>query len=432
MFKIGEFSKLGRVPIKTLRYYDEIGLLKPIGIDRFTRYRYYSLEQLPVLYRILGLKELGFTLEQVSCLIQGDLAPEQLTGLLQARRLELRQQLVDGQEQLKRLEARLQQLEVEGNLPRYEVVIKDVDPMWVASVSGLLPSYEDAERIFDRLFTEVYAYADRQGVRNPGPSIALYQDAPVEGESIPVEALVPLPGPFPPAEPVRVYHLPRLEAAASLLHHGPFAALGDAYQALFQWIKSNDYRVCGPAREIYLRFQRGEDQNQSVTEIQLPVKKYRKERIEMEPKIASLDKFYVVGVPYLGKNEHGEIGQMWQEFLPRIPEVQHLTPGPNISYGICLPNAEGLVDYIAALPVTELVDLPQGMVGKEVPPQTYVVFEAQGIEDIGPTYHRILNDWMPGSGYQPVEGPDFELYPETFDSSDPDSIIYIYFPIQKK
>ena len=152
----------------------------------------------------------------------------------------------------------------------------------------------------------------------------------------------------------------------------------------------------------------------------------------MEPKIESLDKFYVVGMPYLGKNEHSEISQMWQEFIPRIPEIKHIAPGPDISYGICSPNAEGLVDYIAALPVAALADIPAGMVGKEVPAQTYIVFEAQGLEDIGPTYHRILNDWMPTSGYQPVDGPDFELYPETFDPGEPDSILYIYFPIQKK
>lgn len=55
MFKIGDFSKLSRVSVKTLRYYDEIGLLKPVGVDRFTRYRYYSAEQLPLLHRTESL-----------------------------------------------------------------------------------------------------------------------------------------------------------------------------------------------------------------------------------------------------------------------------------------------------------------------------------------------------------------------------------------
>ncbi|MBM3146155.1 MAG: MerR family transcriptional regulator, partial [Chloroflexi bacterium] len=59
MLKIGDFSKLSRVSVKTLRYYDGIGLLKPLQVDRFTAYRYYSYEQLPRLNRILALKDLG-------------------------------------------------------------------------------------------------------------------------------------------------------------------------------------------------------------------------------------------------------------------------------------------------------------------------------------------------------------------------------------
>ena len=64
MLKIGEFSKLAQVSIKTLRYYAELGLLTPGWVDRYTGYRYYTLQQLPRLNRILTLKELGFPLEQ--------------------------------------------------------------------------------------------------------------------------------------------------------------------------------------------------------------------------------------------------------------------------------------------------------------------------------------------------------------------------------
>lgn len=62
MFKIGDFSKFSRVSVKTLRYYDEIGLLKPETVDSNTGYRYYSAEQLPRLNSIVGLKELGMNL----------------------------------------------------------------------------------------------------------------------------------------------------------------------------------------------------------------------------------------------------------------------------------------------------------------------------------------------------------------------------------
>jgi DNA-binding transcriptional MerR regulator len=66
MFKIGDFSNLTRVPVRTRHYYDEIGLFRPQHVDPFTGYRYYSFEQLPRLNRILALKDLGFALEQIA------------------------------------------------------------------------------------------------------------------------------------------------------------------------------------------------------------------------------------------------------------------------------------------------------------------------------------------------------------------------------
>src|SRR5512146_2568697 len=78
MIRIGDFSKLSRVSVKTLRFYDEMGLLKPIEVDRFTGYRLYEANQLPRLYRILALKDLGFSLEEIGRLLAGDLSTEQM------------------------------------------------------------------------------------------------------------------------------------------------------------------------------------------------------------------------------------------------------------------------------------------------------------------------------------------------------------------
>ena len=65
MLKIGEFSKLSRVSVRMLRHYDEIGLLKPAEIDRFTDYRYYREDQLPIAGRIAALKDMGFSLADI-------------------------------------------------------------------------------------------------------------------------------------------------------------------------------------------------------------------------------------------------------------------------------------------------------------------------------------------------------------------------------
>ena len=82
MIRIGDFSKLSRVSVKTLRFYDEMGLLKPVDVDRFTGYRYYEFDQLPRLYRILALKDLGFSLEEIGRLLEGEVSVEQKRGIL--------------------------------------------------------------------------------------------------------------------------------------------------------------------------------------------------------------------------------------------------------------------------------------------------------------------------------------------------------------
>ena len=104
MFKIGEFSKLTQIPVKTLRYYDELGLLKPVEVDRFTGYRYYSAGQLPRLNRVLALKDLGFSLEQIFQLIgfRLDLRSAGLAHLV----AEFAQALLDGVCQLVSLVSR--------------------------------------------------------------------------------------------------------------------------------------------------------------------------------------------------------------------------------------------------------------------------------------------------------------------------------------
>ncbi|MDQ0246037.1 effector-binding domain-containing protein [Bacillus fengqiuensis] len=64
-FSIGEISKLHNIPVKTLRYYDEIGLFKPMKVDEKSRYRYYSTEQFEHLNTINYLKELGIPLKEI-------------------------------------------------------------------------------------------------------------------------------------------------------------------------------------------------------------------------------------------------------------------------------------------------------------------------------------------------------------------------------
>src|SRR5205823_6167818 len=121
------------------RYYDAIGLLPAAQIDRWTGYRYYTAVQLPRLNRILALKDLGFSLEQIAQLLDAGLSAGQLHGMLSAKRTELQQALAAAQDQLMRVEARLQVIEQEATMPDYEVLIKQVAATRVAGVRGIVP-----------------------------------------------------------------------------------------------------------------------------------------------------------------------------------------------------------------------------------------------------------------------------------------------------
>ena len=91
MFRIGEFSRIARVSCRLLRHYDELGLLKPARVEATTSYRYYSAAQLPRLNRILVLRELGLSLEQIARTLRDDLPVAELRGMLLMRRAEAEQ-----------------------------------------------------------------------------------------------------------------------------------------------------------------------------------------------------------------------------------------------------------------------------------------------------------------------------------------------------
>jgi len=273
MFKIGDFSKLSMVSVKALRYYDEIGLLKPARVDDFTGYRYYSASQLTRLNRILVMKDMGLSLEQITHLLDEELAPDQIRGMLRLKQSELHQQLVEGQARLARIEAWLQAFEQEVTMPAYDVVLKQVAPLQVAQIRGVAPSMEQIGPTLERLFDQVLGYISQQGAIIRGPAITLYYDTEFCERDVNVGACMPFEGPLKNGEQVKVEELPAVETMASVIHYGSFSTLNQAYNAIVKWVEANGYHICGPNRELNLEYERGGDQSKFVTEVQFPVEK---------------------------------------------------------------------------------------------------------------------------------------------------------------
>jgi predicted transcriptional regulator YdeE len=126
MLKVGDFSQLAHVTVKALRHYDEIGLLKPVWIDRFSGYRYYTPGQLPRLNRILALKDLGFSLAQIRDLLDDDLPSSKLCEIFRQKQAELEQRVVKDQNRLQWVAERLEEIERQGYLPLNEMALKPI------------------------------------------------------------------------------------------------------------------------------------------------------------------------------------------------------------------------------------------------------------------------------------------------------------------
>ncbi len=272
MVRIGVFARLSEVSVKTLRHYDDIGLLAPAYVDDWSGYRYYTLEQLPRLYRILALRDLGFSLDEIAGLLRRNLPPAEMTRLLRDKQAEMQRRIAEEQARLARVETRLRQLEQENTMPDYDIRLKKVEPLLVASVRDTIPDWEQVTPTFNRLFDEVYGYATSQGAVIAGPGFDLWhEDGPPSGADMAVEAAFPIVAPIPDSERVKVSHLPAVETMASAIHRGPFRGIGQAHEAIVRWTKANGRRICGPSREVYLQYERDGDPSAYVTEVQYPV-----------------------------------------------------------------------------------------------------------------------------------------------------------------
>lgn len=142
MFSIGDFAWHGRVSVRMLRHYDAIGLLHPAHVDQVTGYRSYEAHQLSRLNRIVALKDLGFTLQQVRSVLDESVSAEELRGMLRLRHAELQSQMVANTARLAQVEARLEIIEREGAMPAGDVQVKQIPAVRVAELIGTAASFE--------------------------------------------------------------------------------------------------------------------------------------------------------------------------------------------------------------------------------------------------------------------------------------------------
>ncbi len=273
MFRIGEFSKIAQVPGSLLRYYDQIGLLKPAHIDKWTGYRYYSAKQLPHLHRILALKELGLTLDQIARLVDEDISTEEIRGMLILKKAQVEQSLHEEIVRLRHIEARLQQIDA-ANQPAFDIVIKSVPAQRYLSLREVLPSTDTALGIMREI---IHAIPARVSNELLGHFTTVIYSETLESDQLDIELGVVLDGTDEmtvtlPSERVMTVHiLPAVALMATVVRVGGFENNCQSYGAIGLWVEDNGYRIAGPGREVLIQPPRTDNLDEMVTEIQFPV-----------------------------------------------------------------------------------------------------------------------------------------------------------------
>ncbi len=257
MLKIGEFSRLSQVTVKTLHHYDEIGLLVPAHIDNFTNHRYYSVDQLPQIHRIMALKGLGLSLEQIGLMLNEHLDAQQVRGMLRLKQGEIQQHLREEQAQLAQVEFRLRMLEMEEHMPELEVIVKKIAPIRALTMR-LSFTREQVMAVNQELMQALAQY----NVKLAGPETEIWFEEEFKPERAyeDVELVLPVDDrqtedvPLPTLGTLKLTTVPGLEMAATFIHRGAHTQpIDEELLVLRRWIVANGYRLGGSNRAVHHR-----------------------------------------------------------------------------------------------------------------------------------------------------------------------------------
>jgi DNA-binding transcriptional MerR regulator/effector-binding domain-containing protein len=275
MFRIGEFSKIAQVSGRLLRYYDELGLLQPVRIDQETGYRYYSAHQLPQLNRILALKELGLTLDQIARLLEGKVSTDEIRGMLLMKKAQIEQTVREELLRFRYIESRIAQIDRDGALRGDDVVLKSVSAqqfIGVEEVSTTLTACRATAWDMRRLLTA------QVGAKDIGNFVVVLHSELWDLENLNVEIGFLLNNNrvleliMPGGEVAGIRELPAVEMMASTMRIGQSELGHSSYAAIGYWAEANGFRFTGPSREVFLQIERGRE-DEAVAEIQIPVER---------------------------------------------------------------------------------------------------------------------------------------------------------------
>ena len=271
MLKIGYFSKLSRISVRMLRHYDDIGLLKPKVVDKWTGYRYYDEAQLIAAGKIQMLKDLGFGLSMIKELLADSEDSDKIGNLLKAKQKDLITEESELREQIKLIDNAIKNLKKEGDFMNYIVNFKTIPELYVASVRKIIPEYTAEGTLWSILTKEIQNQKCKED--SPCYAISVYHDKEYVENNADVEVRFAVTGSYKDTEEVKFKTVPSVRVA-SCLFKGAYIQIPAVNEAIARWANENSYEFNGAAFWIY-RKGPYETQNpeEFITEVCFPVTK---------------------------------------------------------------------------------------------------------------------------------------------------------------
>lgn len=269
MLNSKEISKLCKVSIDTLIALEKVGLVTPAIIDAETEERWYLSEHIPLINRILLLKDLGISNKQVSELLDRGVTLEEMQQIFHEKQMTLQKESERETRRLTRVNALLEQLaNAEKTTSTYRVISKNIPAQTVASLRKKINSKKDVQYLIDQVLGQL----KKNMVKPSSSPIAIYHDNEYHDQNIDVEVAVPIRINIKmyPKSDLIIKELPEIKSAATVVHSGSCEFMSAPYIALFSWIEKNNYCIVGPNREVHLQTDK---QATSIIEAQLPFDK---------------------------------------------------------------------------------------------------------------------------------------------------------------
>jgi DNA-binding transcriptional MerR regulator len=248
MLRIGEFSALSQISIYMLRHYDEIGLLIPENIDKFTGYRYYSETQLPIANKIRVLKSMGLSLPLIKEILTNYAEDCELKTYLETQAVHQKEKIELMQRQLTLIESTIRHLEHPSPIPSYSVTLKEFAQHNVISYRQIITTPDQEGILWVRLAEETKSL--NLHYTNPQWNIAIFHDGQFIEENLDVEVQKSVGGIY---QDIGLAKFKTVDAivAATLTFKGHYMNLPVANEAIARWIVDNHYKISGPHFNIY-------------------------------------------------------------------------------------------------------------------------------------------------------------------------------------